>query len=63
MMDDQSGDAALPDSPFQPRNLAFPSREFGKASVEHRSFQPKWFDRQVTFNKIIFPCINSLSTS
>ena len=39
MMDDQSGDAALPDSPFQPRNLAFPSREFGKASVERTSFR------------------------
>ena len=25
MMDDQSEGAALPDSPFQPRNLAFPS--------------------------------------
>ena len=35
----------LPDSPFQPTNISFPSRSFGVAKPVNRSFQASWFNR------------------
>ncbi len=33
----------LPEKPFQPTEIAFPRRHFGKSSVVYRSFQSAWF--------------------
>ncbi len=37
--------ALADDKPNQPTKFHFPQREFGKASVVFRSFQPQWFKR------------------
>ena len=29
----------------QPHKFQFPQREFGKTSIDKRSFQQQWFDR------------------
>ena len=33
------------DKPHQPKSFRFPQREFGKARVAKRYFQPQWFDK------------------
>ena len=38
-------ESSLPAHPHQPRNLKFPSRNFGKKTIVSRSFQAGWFDR------------------
>ena len=35
----------LPLEPFQPRNIMFPYRSFGKTTLVKRSFQVTWFNR------------------
>ena len=36
---------AVPDKPFQPTQIQFPRREFGKSAPVRRSFQATWFNR------------------
>lgn len=33
------------EQPNQPKNFKFPKRQFGKRSIEYRSFQPAWFQK------------------
>jgi len=35
----------LAEEPYQPKNISFPKRSYGKATVTNRAFQPKWFDK------------------
>ena len=36
---------SVPEQAFQPFNITFPRREFGKSTPVKRSFQASWFNR------------------
>ena len=53
-----STNISLPDltfQPFQPRNMHFPCRTFGKSATLKRSFQATWFNR---FNWLHYDSMN-----
>lgn len=35
----------LPEEPYQPKDLKFPQRDFGKTKIVKRSFQPSWYSK------------------